>query len=206
MKNNKTYRLALLALFIALEIVLVVTPLGIIPLGFIQITTMHIPAILAGILLGRKAGATIGLVFGLASTTYAVLAPSPASLFFTPFYSIGQYSGNIYSLVIAIVPRVLLGYFAGVLDDLFTKLKLPLSLNTILTSIIASVLHTAMVMGLIFIFFKDQYVGLFGGSVTTIWAFILATLLSNGIAEAVFAGLLDWPIVAAVTKISRKED
>ncbi|NLZ75344.1 MAG: ECF transporter S component, partial [Erysipelotrichia bacterium] len=38
--RNKTYKMAILALFIAIEIVLVFTPLGIIPIGPIQITTM----------------------------------------------------------------------------------------------------------------------------------------------------------------------
>lgn len=203
--RNKTYKMAILALFIAVEIVLVFTPLGIIPIGPIQITTMHIPVILAAILLGIKQGAILGLVFGLASTTYAVVFPSPASLFFTPFYSIGQFSGNFFSLVIAIVPRVLLGVIAGSLYNLLNKTKILKSLSVIIASVLATILHTVMVMSLIYIFFGKQYSELFNVQLSGLMIFIWLTLATNGFYEALFAGFLNWPIVRALQKVVKEE-
>lgn len=203
--RNKTYKMAILALFIAIEIVLVFTPLGIIPIGPIQITTMHIPVILAAILLGIKQGAILGLVFGLASTTYAIVFPSPASLFFTPFYSIGQFSGNFFSLVIAIVPRVLLGVIAGNLYNLLNKTKISKSLSVIIASVLATILHTVMVMSLIYIFFGKQYSELFNVQLSGLMIFIWLTLATNGFYEALFAGFLNWPIVRALQKVVKEE-
>ena len=203
--RNKTYKMAILALFIAVEIVLVFTPLGIIPIGPIQITTMHIPVILAAILLGTKQGAILGLVFGLASTTYAVVFPSPASLFFTPFYSIGQFSGNFFSLVIAIVPRVLLGVIAGSLYNLLNKTKISKSLSVIIASVLATILHTVMVMSLIYIFFGKQYSELFNVQLSGLMVFVWLTLATNGFYEALFAGFLNWPIVRALQKVVKEE-
>ena len=61
MKSKKTQYMTSMALFLAIEIILVVTPLGYIPIGPLNATTMHIPVIIAGIVLGKKAGA--GLCF-----------------------------------------------------------------------------------------------------------------------------------------------
>ena len=49
MKNHKTQYMAFMAMFLAIEIALVLTPLGYIQLGIISATTMHIPVIIAGI-------------------------------------------------------------------------------------------------------------------------------------------------------------
>lgn len=67
MKSKKTQYMTSMALFLAIEIILVVTPLGYIPIGPLNATTMHIPVIIAGIVLGKKAGAELGFVFGLTS-------------------------------------------------------------------------------------------------------------------------------------------
>ena len=47
MKNHKTQYMAFMAMFLAVEIALVLTPLGYIQLGIISATTMHIPVIIA---------------------------------------------------------------------------------------------------------------------------------------------------------------
>ena len=53
MKSKKTQYMTSMALFLAIEIILVVTPLGYIPIGPLNATTMHIPVIIAGIILGK---------------------------------------------------------------------------------------------------------------------------------------------------------
>ena len=51
-QKSNTQRLTLAAFFVAIEMVLTMTQLGYLPLGPISITTMHLPVILAGIVLG----------------------------------------------------------------------------------------------------------------------------------------------------------
>ena len=113
MKNHKTQYMAFMAMFLAIEIALVLTPLGYIQLGIISATTMHIPVIIAGITLGKKAGAQLGFVFGLTSMLNATFRPLPTSFVFTHFITFGGMSGNWTSLLLAFVPRILLGYLAG---------------------------------------------------------------------------------------------
>ena len=53
MKSKKTQYMSIMAMFLAIQIILVVTPLGYLPIGPISATTMHIPVIIAGIALGK---------------------------------------------------------------------------------------------------------------------------------------------------------
>ena len=57
MKENNVRGFTLTAMFLAIMIILAVTPLGFIPIGPINATTMHIPVIIASIVLGPRIGA-----------------------------------------------------------------------------------------------------------------------------------------------------
>ena len=105
--KQKTKNMVLLALFGCIEIVLMLTPLGYIPIGPVRATTLHIPVILAGVLMGPKAGSAIGLIFGISSVIVNTLTPTVTSFVFSPFYSVGEFHGGLASLIIAIGPRVL---------------------------------------------------------------------------------------------------
>lgn len=199
MRKQNINKLALLALFIAIEIVLVVTPLGYIQLGTLQPTTMHVPVILAALLLGKKEGAFMGLVFGITSMVYGTLVPSPASLFFSPFYS-----GNVLSGVVAVLPRVLFGFIAGWLYEVFKKKNLNKHLSVILAAVLATAAHTVMVLGLIYVFFGRLYAETFGLEYATLFKTFALTLFStNCLFEMTLAALISWPVVRAV-EASRK--
>ena len=52
MNKQKTKNLSFMSLFIAIEILMVMVPfLGFIPIGPLRATTLHIPVIIAGIVL-----------------------------------------------------------------------------------------------------------------------------------------------------------
>lgn len=80
----------------AITIVLGMTPLGFIPLGILNATTMHIPVIVAAIVEGPIVGAIVGLIFGLSSLGKALTSPGPMSPIF-------------YNPLISVVPRILIG-------------------------------------------------------------------------------------------------
>lgn len=97
--NKKTLtskKLTTAAILGAITIVLSLTPLGFIPLGIINATTMHIPVIIAAIIEGPVVGGLVGLIFGLSSLIRAFTRPTPVSFIF-------------YNPLISILPRILIG-------------------------------------------------------------------------------------------------
>lgn len=96
MNNLKTRKIVVSSMLGAITIVLGLTPLGFIPLGLINATTMHIPVIVGAILEGPVVGASIGFIFGVSSLIKAFTMPTPVSFVF-------------YNPLISILPRILIG-------------------------------------------------------------------------------------------------
>ena len=199
--NKNTRRFTLLSLFIAIEIVLAIVPfLGYIPLGVINATTLHIPVIIAGILLGKKEGAIIGLVFGLTSIFQNTMTPTATSFVFSPFITIGNISGGWQSLLIALVPRILIGYLAGLIYSNLEKKKVNNAFSISISALIGSIVNTLLVMGGIYLFFGQPYAQAINVPYNTVITFILGVIATNGIAEAIVAAILS----LAVCKIGKK--
>ena len=109
-KSQKTSEMVKMALFIALIILLSVTPLGYIPLGAINATTIQMPVIIGAVLFGWKKGAVLGGVFGLTSLIKNTIQPNLTSFVFSPFVPVfGEESGSLWAIVISIVPRIMIG-------------------------------------------------------------------------------------------------
>ena len=194
-RNQKTKNMALFAMFLAIELVLLMTPLGYIRTPFLSITLMHIPVIAAGILMGPSYGAALGLVFGLTSVWNATMTPSAASFVFSPFVTIGGISGNWTSLVIALVPRILLGYFAGL--QLFNK-KFNRPLAALFAGVLATFCHTLMVLGLIYLLWGRQYAQAIGQSPDTLLMYLSLVIVTNGLGEMAAAGLVSMALAKAI--------
>ena len=84
-RSKKTSEMVKMALFIALIILLSVTPLGYIPLGAINATTIQMSVIIGAVLFGWKKGALLGGVFGLTSLIKNTVQPNLTSFVFSPF-------------------------------------------------------------------------------------------------------------------------
>lgn len=196
-RNQKTKNMALFAMFLAIELVLLNTPLGYIRTPFLSITLMHIPVIAAGILMGPAYGAALGLVFGLTSVWNATMSPSAASFVFSPFVTIGGISGNWTSLIIALVPRILLGYLAGIFFRLFNK-KFNRPLAALFAGILATFCHTLMVLGLIYLLWGPQYATAIGQSPDTLLMYLSLVVVTNGLGEMAAAGLVSMALAKAI--------
>lgn len=184
MNKHKTKNLAFMSLFIAIEILMVVIPfLGFIPVGPLRATTLHIPVIIAGIVLGKKQGAEIGLVFGLSSLMMNTIQPTITSFVFSPFLS-----GNVISAIIAIVPRVLIGYVAG---WIYEKLK---NKNEIMAMSVGSFLgamtNTILVLGGIYVIFGPTYADAIGQDFSALFPYLLGIIATNGIVEAIVGSVI----------------
>lgn len=204
MKNNKTKRMVLVAFFIAIEIVLAMTPLGYIPVGPIRATTIHIPVIIASLVLGYKEGAVIGLVFGLTSLFNNTFNPTALSFVFSPFVEIGGFNGNFASLIIVLAPRVLLGITPYFFLKLFNKINTNISL--FVSSILSTLIHTFLVLGLIVIFFGPQFADLRGTDMSGVITFIIGIITTNGIVEAIVAGVACTAVFNALSHVYTGEE
>ena len=208
MKNNEkqTKFVILVAMFMSIQIVMMLIPfLGFIPIFALNITTLHIPTILAGILLGVKGGAIVGASFGLMSITNATIRPILTSFLFSPFAPAPEgFSGNPLSIVVALLPRVLLGVFAALIYQYFKSKQWKIPSSTI-AAVIATILHTLMVLGLIFIFFSEPYAAALDLDGTRgVLVFLGTIITSNGIFEAILAGVVVTLLVAALEPIVKK--
>lgn len=204
MKNNKTQYLAFMALFLAIEIVLVVTPLGYIQLGLISATIMHIPVIIAGISLGRKAGAQLGFVFGLTSMLNATFRPGPTSFIFSPFITVAGVSGNWTSLIIAFVPRILTGYLSGLIYQQLQKRNVNDNICVIVAALVGTLTNTIFVLSGIYLFFGPQYAQIMNIAYQALIGVIFTIVATNGIGEAILAVISSLLICKAIAPITRK--
>ena len=201
MKRNKTRDLVILSMFICIELVLMFTPLGYVPIGPLRATTMHIPVILAGILLGKNQGALVGFIFGLSSIFVNTFTPTVVSFVFSPFYSIGEFSGNINSVIIALVPRILLGYGSGVLNDI-VKINND-DIKEGMIAITMTLMHTILVMSGIYVFFGASYASAKDIAYETLMKVIIGVITTNGIMEAILAGIVVVVVCKAIRHVRR---
>lgn len=204
MKQKNMKRFTMLALFIAIEIVMALIPfLGYIPIGAINATTLHIPVIIAGILLGKKEGAILGFVFGLTSMLKNTFEPTATSFVFSPFISIGGINGGWQSLLIALIPRILIGYSSGLIYEYLRvkKQKLKDSTVMIIAALSGSIINTILVMSGIYLFFGHAYAAAINVSYDVIITFIMGIIATNGIVEAIVAAIISLAICKAGKKI-----
>ncbi len=201
--KKRIQQLTLAAFFVAIEVIMALTPIGYIPVGALSITTMHLPVILAGVLIGPKFGAEIGFVFGLTSFLRATFEPTITSFVFTPFVQIGNMSGNFFSLVIAFVPRILLGWLSGMVYRFIVRKTNKESLSAMIAAILNTFLHTLLVLGGIWVFFAQPYADALSITTGALATAFIATITTNGILETILAGI----VIPVLTKaLSSKVD
>ena len=202
--NQKTTRMVQISLLAGIEILLALTPLGYIPIGPVRATTIHIPVILGGILLGPSAGAILGGVFGITSVLINTVTPTVTSFVFTPFYSLGEARGDFRSLIIAMVPRILIGVVAGWVYRLMLRLQHSASLAAALSGFLGSMTNTILVMGGIYVFFGPAYAAARGIAYSTLMGVIGGVIGFNGVIEAVTATAITIPLVAVLSRAVRR--
>ncbi len=191
----KTRDLVEMALFAAIIVILAFTPLGYIPLGFITPTTVHIPVIIASIILGWKKGAFAGFVFGLTSFLKAsFIAPNITSFLFSPLYP----GGNFWSLIICFIPRILVGVIAYFVFTGLLKIIKNRSVSIAVSAFITTIVHTVLVMGMAYLFFAKQYAEAVQISITAVKGAILAIVFGNGVPEAVVAAIISTAVCSAL--------
>lgn len=183
--------MAQMSLLCAIMLVMAFTPLGYIPLPFMKATTMHIPVIIGACLLGPKMGAVLGGLFGITSIIKATIEPMITSFVFTPFYSFNeQFHGGFNSIIVAVVPRVLIGVVAGLVFKWLMKAIKNESLSLALAGFIGSMVNTIGVMVLIYVLFGNQYAAAIGKDTGLLFKLIMSVVGVNGVPEAIIAAII----------------
>lgn len=204
-KKTNVRLLTQMALLTALMLVMAFTPLGYIPLPFMNATTMHIPVIIGACLLGPKMGGVLGGLFGITSVVRATISPNLTSFVFTPFYSFSpEFHGSWMSLIVAIVPRILIGVCAGLVFMGLKKLIHNETISLAISGFVGSMVNTIGVMGLIYLLFGEQYAAAGGTDPSLLLGVIMGVVGVNGVPEAIIAAVLTAAVCKAILAIGRQ--
>lgn len=188
-KKTNVRKMAALAMMAGILLVMGMTGIGFIPLPVIKATTMHIPVILGAVLLGPGAGAILGGVFGLCSIWANTTTPGLLSFAFSPFMSTTGLAGVFKALWIGLGCRILFGAVAGWLWKLLKRLKLKDLLALPIASVIATICHTLLVMGSIYVLLAQQYAEAKNVALTAVFGLVMGTVTASGIPEAIAAAV-----------------
>ncbi len=184
-KNNQTYRKVLYALFSAIIIVQNFIPfLGYIPFGPLNLTIIHITVIIAAFTLGPSGGALIGGIWGSITFVRAFIWPtSPLAVivFVNP--------------LVSILPRILIGIVAGYsfrwLSHKFKQEYLSMGI----AGVLGALTNTILVLGQIYLFYHGHARSLYQVDVEALLPYLLGVIATNGIPEAIVAGIA-CPLIA----------
>lgn len=208
MKEVKnTSDLVKMALFVAIIILLSVTPLGYIHLGVINATTIQIPVIIGAILFGWKKGAFLGSVFGITSMIKNTVQPNATSFVFSPFVPVfGKDKGSLFAIVVCIVSRVMIGVVAGLLFKALSKTKLSKALSAGVCGFCGALTNTILVMGGIYLFFGRSYSAAKDQAYETLIGTVMATITGIGITEALVSAVISAAVCVPLFKYMSKKD
>lgn len=195
--KNYTRVVAVSGVMSAITVLLVITPLGMVPwFSGASLTIMQVPVIIAGILEGPVAGLIVGAIFGLSSLLKAAVAPN------------GVFDPIFVNPVVSILPRLLIGpvsYF--VYRALKGKESAPrIGIAAILASVAGCLTNTCLVLPLLKVFADLAHLA------GLTWIVIGGIALVNGLPEAgisafiATATVLVWKGVAIGRKRARLAD
>lgn len=205
MQNKKEIQgMVLAALFEAIIIIMAFTPLGYIPLGVINATIIQIPVIIGSLFCGPKRGAFLGFLFGLTSFIKNTVTPATLSAFvFSPVLAGNMFGakGVLYSSFICFVPRILVGVLPYFIYKGMKKVSKYQTLNFAISGVIGAFTNTFLVMGSIYVLYKDAYAVAQGIDPSAVLGVIGGIIGFNGVIEALLSGVLVSAIGIVLNKI-----
>ena len=207
--SSKTRDFAVTSMFAAIIFVMTFTPFGFIPLGVMNATVIHVPVIIGAVLMGPRIGAFLGFLFGLASLLRASTSPSVTSFVFSPLIPLpGTDSGSLWALLVCFGPRILVGVtpyytykFFRKFSGAWAKLRF---VSTFLAGVVGSLTNTILVMGLIFLVFRNAYASATGSAADLVLGVILSVVFVHGITEALVAGVFTSAVCRALESFMSK--
>jgi len=190
--NPKISYLARMALFVAIILLLMFTPLGYITIGPIAATTIQMPVIIGAVLMGPAAGAALGFIFGVSAVLKVLMMPG-TDIFAT---TILNYQFFLY-VVIAVVPRFFMGWLSGLLGAALCKgLSKAKTVAYGITGFVGSMLNTVFYLGALWLLASGIVAEFYGIDISGVGSLVLAVATTAGIPEAIVSCV----VVAAVCR------
>lgn len=186
-------RMTELALLMAIVLLMAYTPLGYLntPWG-LSITLIVVPVAVGAIVMGPKAGAFLGLVFGLTSffKTFGGAGLGPVMLDANP---LGYF-------ILCVVPRVLVGFLPGLIYLGLKRFEQYRTASQALCCFLTPVLNTSLYMTTLWLLFSDTWLAYnaIEGSGFSVLVLMLSGVAVNGIVEAAACLLLGTAVSKAL--------
>ncbi|MCI6987523.1 MAG: ECF transporter S component [Eubacteriales bacterium] len=187
--NNKTLKLTVYALFLAIMLVMGLVPgLGFIPTPVAGIAIIQVPVILASYFLGYKGGMFFGLVFGITSIINCFIQPDV-------FAAIIMNAGGIKTIglmiICLVIPRVLIGLTTRATYDLIYRFDKTRLLSMGLSAFIGTLTNTVFFLGAFYMFAREACMTGFGAAnEKALFDMMLGVVTFNGVIEAVTSVVL----------------
>ena len=187
--NNKTLKLTVYALFLAIMLVMGLVPgLGFIPTPVAGIVIIQVPVILASYFLGYKGGMFFGLVFGITSIIKCFIQPDV-------FAAIIMNAGGIKTIglmiICLVIPRVLIGLTTRATYDLISRFDKTRLLSMGLSAFIGTLTNTVFFLGAFYLFAREACMTGFGAATEkALFDMMLGVVTFNGVIEAVTSVVL----------------
>ena len=183
--KQKLVKRVIIALFAAIIIIQNFIPfLGYIPLGPLNLTIIHITVIVIALSMVPLYGVIVGCILGVITWIRAFVWPtSPLAtiVFVNP--------------LIAILPRILIGIVAGGSFSWLKKRLAKQSSAMVLAAILGSLTNTLLVLGQIYLFYRGKSQAMYALNVNELLPYLLGVIATNGLPEAILAGLVS-PLIA----------
>lgn len=203
LSRDQIRRLSITGMLTAIIILLAFTNLGLIPIGAIAITTIHLPVIIGLLAEGPVVGLILAFVFGACTLLRAVISPSGA---FDPFFI---------NPLVSMLPRLLipLGAWGAyrLIKGLLPKTKPMESIAWGVAGLAGSLTNTVFVLFSIYLLYGKKVEEIIS-SVPDLAQYASAAgkflffgvALPNGIPEAIVTLILIPAIMAAVTAVKKR--
>jgi uncharacterized membrane protein len=168
-KKNYTRVVAISGVMSAITVLLVITPLGLVPwFSGASLTVMQVPVIIAAILEGPIAGLIVGAIFGISSLLRAAVAPN------------GVFDPIFVNPVVSILPRLLIGPVSYLVYKVLKgKESAPrIGAAAILASVAGCLTNTCLVLPLLKLFADLAHIA------GLTWLVVGSIAVVNGLPEA----------------------
>lgn len=196
-RNREIFNMVFTAALAAIIVVLTVLGGYINLFGLVQITIIQIPVFIGAIVLGRKYGLILGFIWGAGSMLRSFIEVIPQNVAFT-------------NPLLSVLPRMAIGYFAAILYEYFRKLISDKTVHTALTMLVATMIHTLIVIPLLyfvaktgFYFYAASFENIIEGK---FFAFLGALIVSNMLLEMAASVIVGTPISLALKQVIANYD
>lgn len=194
MNHSSIFHQTATALFIAILLLLFLTPLGLIQVAGINLTTLCIPVVAGTIILGLKGGLVLGVCFGLFSALSAFGILKPPS----PLVATLVGASPVLAILLCMLPRLCIPIVTMLIYKLVARGEDRSIVAVPFATVCGSLTNTVLYMGGMYLCYLIA-----GLDATPVTASLLV-VVPGAIGEAVLATLLSTSVIAAIWKMPKR--